>query len=174
MLKCLFSGWALAAVALAAVAGPVPSSDPAAIEAYRRLPYCRLAADGKRLAEEPCRRPPTRGFAARRAAPALPVPPSPTSPASPPLRPQLPAPGHEWHPTLAPRATPSAPMATLPSAPAGTSMPPVPPAVRPLNQCGIAGCRGADGTWYQPGAGDIVLDPSGRMCTRQGQWVHCQ
>jgi len=166
MLKCLMSGWSLAAVAVAAAAGPVPPSDPAAVEAYRRLPYCRLAPDGQRLAEEPCRRPPTRGFAERRAAPALPMP------SPPPSRPQAREPGHAWHPTLVPHAVPGTPIATGRAAPPGASALPVPP-VQPLNPCGIAGCRGADGTWYLPGAGDIVLDPSGRMCTRQGLWVHC-
>jgi hypothetical protein len=173
MFKSLFSGWVLAAAGVAAAvaaAGPVPPSDPAAIEAYRRLPYCRLAADGKRLAEQPCRRPPTRGFAERRAAPALPPQPWASS------RPQAHEPGHEWRPTLLPRAapaTPGTPIATGRAAPPGASVQPVAP-VQPLNPCGIAGCRGADGTLYLPGAGDIVLDPSGRMCTRQGQWVHCQ
>lgn len=184
MLKFLHVGVALAVMSVAAItaitaiAAPVPPTDPDGIEAYRRLPYCKLAPDGKRLAQEPCRRPPTRGFAARRAAPAFPPPPS--SPPSPPAQPQARAPAQEWHPTLVPRATPAmpataaAPIASWRAAPPGAAPQPVPPpAVQPLNQCGIAGCRGADGTLYRPGAGDIVLDPSGRMCTRQGQWVHC-
>ena len=70
------SALALSAPVLGAAwaAGPVAPSDPAAIEAYRRLPYCRLAPDGLRLANEPCRRPPTRSYTQRRAPPLLPAP----------------------------------------------------------------------------------------------------
>lgn len=184
MLNSLFCGVLLAASVLTAgatAAGPPASSassDRAAIEAYRRLPYCRLAPDGKRLAEEPCRRPPTRRFAERRAVPALPGQP----PAAP--RPPVLAPDDTWRPTLASPdvkaspanpSNPSAPVAALPPPSPGAVAPPVaPPAVQPLNHCGIAGCRGANGTLYQQGAGNIVLDPAGRLCTRHGDWVHCQ
>jgi hypothetical protein len=160
-LKCVFSGWLLAAAASAAAAAAEPHeaaapSDPAAIEAYRRLPYCRLAPDGRHLAEEPCRRPPTRGFAARRTVPV---------PFSSPLR-QAPA---------VPAATRAAPAAQpAPVVPPPVTLPTVPPpVVQPLNQCDSAGCRGGNGTLYQPGAGNILLDPAGRMCTQHGQWVHC-
>ncbi|MRV74151.1 hypothetical protein GJ700_20795 [Duganella sp. FT92W] len=170
MLKRLFSGWLLAvAVANVAAAAPVPPSDPAAIEAYRRLPYCRLAPDGKHLAEEPCRRPPTRGFAARRTVPAPAAASSRRLPEThdPVVAPQL--------PDDMVRPVPAVPPSIARVTPPAAVMPPVPPpAVQPLNQCDLAGCRGANGTLYQQGAGNIVLDPSGRMCTRQGQWVHCQ
>ncbi|GAB2872786.1 hypothetical protein GCM10027277_47580 [Pseudoduganella ginsengisoli] len=170
MMKCLAGGWLLAAAA--AVAGPVSPSDPAAIEAYRRLPYCRLAPDGKRLAEEPCRRPPTRSFAERRTAPLMPL--QPMRPHAAPHAAPHPAPRDEQLPaaTLAAPALPVAPAITLPPVP--PAPPAVLPPVQPLNQCDTAGCRGANGTLFQQGAGNIVLDPSGRMCTRQGQWVHCQ
>jgi hypothetical protein len=151
-----------------AAAPAFAQSDPAAIEAYRRLPYCRLAPDGRHLAQEPCRRPPTRGFAARRAAPALQAPLSPVPP---------PAASPDDAPTAMPSTARSIPAA--PAAPPAAALPPVPPPavpspVQPLNQCDLAGCRGAGGALYQQGAGNIVLDPSGRMCTRHGQWVHCQ
>ncbi|MBY0238354.1 MAG: hypothetical protein K2X55_03460 [Burkholderiaceae bacterium] len=178
MLKSLLFGAALMVVVVVAVtaAEPVRSADPVTLDAYRRLPYCRLTPDGQRLAEQPCRRPPTLSAVARRAASALTLPPPSSSSSSPSSPPQALEPGHASSPGLVSSSTPATPAAPLPSAPPASSarVPPlVPPSVQPLNQCGIAGCRSANGVLYQPGAGDIVLDPSGRMCTRSGQWVHC-
>ncbi len=160
-------------------ANPVAPSDPAAIEAYRRLPYCRLAPDGLRLAQEPCRRPPTRSYTQRRAAPLLPAPGARDDEgreaAASPGSPAIPAAQLHPAPPLVTLRPPSGPALTANSAIAPVApIAPAAPAVQPLNQCDIAGCRGANGTPYQKGAGNIVLDPAGRMCTRQGQWVHCQ
>jgi hypothetical protein len=166
-LPAVLAAWASSSVA----ADPVPPSDPAAIEAYRRLPYCKLAPDGKHLLKEPCRRPPTRSFEQRRAAQAE------AAKVGPPGRQALEQLEQEQQ---AERRLPP-PSSTLPmpvaAAPprAPAVPPPVPaPAVQPLNQCDVAGCRGANGALYQQGAGNILLDPSGRLCTRNGLSVQCQ
>lgn len=128
------------------------AADPG-LEAYRRLPYCRLAPDGLHLAVEPCRRPPTRTVAPRRSQ----------------LQP-LPAPasvkGQRALPAAVSLPVPPPPAYAVPSAPAA-------PSLQPLNPCDASGCRSSNGTPYAPGAGNILFDPSGRMCTRHGQWVQC-
>ncbi|SFU67046.1 hypothetical protein [Pseudoduganella namucuonensis] len=129
---------------LGLLAAGTAAEDGAALEAYRRLPVCALAPDGKRLLVEPCRRPPTKSPAQRRAVPSPPVVVAPLA---------RPAPG----PAVSPAPAPWIP----------------PPGVQPLNNCDMLGCRDAGGTPYRSGAGNIVLDPSGRMCSRQGAWVQC-
>lgn len=164
---CLLASCITAAAPAAAAADPLKPSDPAAIEAYRRLPYCKLAPDGKHLLSEPCRRPPTRSFEQRRSAQAGAArqgAPGPQAVAQ--LTREQRAVQHMLPPT-APMSPPRVPAVPIP--------PPVPPpAIQPLNQCDIAGCRGADGALYQQGAGNIMLDPSGRLCTRSGMSVQCQ
>ncbi|MES2260792.1 MAG: hypothetical protein V4724_19915 [Pseudomonadota bacterium] len=126
---------------------PDASGGAAATEAFRRLPLCSLAPDGKRLLVEPCRPAPSRNFTQRRAVPQtvlrMPPPPAPPAPS-----------GYAATPV-----TPPTPLA--------------PPPVQPLNNCIGGVCRGADGTPYQGGTGNVVLDPAGRLCSRNGAWVQC-
>lgn len=171
MLKPLISSCLWLALA-ASAADPVPPSTPAAIDAYRRLPFCQLAPDGRHLLKEPCRRPPTRSFEQRRAAEAQTVREGPPSRQE--VRQLEQEQQAERRLLPAPPVPSAAPSVAPPRAPAIPALPPVPaPAVQPLNQCDVAGCRGANGALYQQGAGNIVLDPSGRPCTRNGSFVQC-
>lgn len=168
---------ATATAVTAAAADPVQPSDPAAIAAYRRLPYCRLAPDGKHLLKEPCRRPPTRSFEQRRAAQAEAVKEGPPSRQAIEQLEQEQRAEQRAERRLLPHAPPVSATVLMPpavSAPRVPAMPAQPPAVQPLHQCDVAGCRGANGALYQQGAGNIMLDPSGRLCTRNGLSVQCQ
>ncbi|KQW88433.1 hypothetical protein ASC94_23705 [Massilia sp. Root418] len=132
---------------------PDASGGEAAAEAFRKLPVCSLAPDGKKLLVEPCRPAPSRNFTQRRSVPqtVLTMPPSQQS--------QQPLPQLSRPPATAYMPAP---------APA-----PVPaPAIRPLGTCDAAGCRDASGTRYQ-GTGPVLLDPAGRPCRTDGQWVQC-
>jgi hypothetical protein len=127
---------------------PDASGGEAAAEAFRKLPVCSLAPDGKKLLVEPCRPAPSRNFTQRRSVPQT-IQSMPPSQQAQPL-PQL-------------------------SRPPATAYMPVqvpPPATRPLGTCDAAGCRDASGTRYQ-GTGPVLLDPSGRPCRTDGQWVQC-
>lgn len=127
---------------------PDASGGAAAAEAFRKLPLCSLAPDGKRLLVEPCRPAPHKGDAPRRAVPQTVIKMPPSSVYTPPLRPSA------TMPTPAP----------LPS--------PLPQGIQPLRGCDGGGCRDANGTRYQ-GSGGVLLDPSGRPCRTDGNWVQC-
>jgi hypothetical protein len=122
---------------------PDASGGESAAEAFRKLPICSLAPGGKKLLVEPCRPAPSRNFAQRRHAEQAPLPQLARPPATANLPVPLPPPA-----TVAPSST------------------------RPLGPCDAAGCRDASGTRYQ-GTGPVVLDPSGRPCRTDGQWVQC-
>jgi len=122
---------------------PDASGGEAAAEAFRKLPVCSLAPGGKKLLVEPCRPAPARNFTQRREVPQ----------------------------TITPTPQLARPPATA-YTPAPVPAPVAPPATRPLGTCDAAGCRDASGTRYQ-GTGPVVLDPSGRPCRTDGQWVQC-
>ncbi|MET3132154.1 hypothetical protein AAKU55_002424 [Oxalobacteraceae bacterium GrIS 1.11] len=117
------------------------------------LPVCTLAPDGK-LAVEPCRPAPPKG--ARRAVPQIigrmpqqaPVP-----------APGLP-PAYGYRPPAAP-------------APASAPVPPGPQLPLPVLGCDLGGCRDPAGTRHDGGVGGATLDPSGRLCQRNGVWLQC-
>ena len=124
------------------------SGGPAAAEAFRKLPVCSLAPDGKHLLVEPCRPAPANSFAQRRSVPQTILRMPSSSANGPSTRP----------PALMPLPVPPAPVAG--------------PGIQPLRQCDAGGCRDANGTRYQ-GSGGVVLDPSGRACRTDGHWVQC-
>ncbi|CAN7495190.1 hypothetical protein LJR289_003356 [Pseudoduganella sp. LjRoot289] len=131
---------------------PDASGGAAAAEAFRKLPVCTLAPDGMRLAVEPCRPAPTQSFAQRRSVPQAIIAMPPSAARAPQYRP----------PTAMPAPSP------LPS-PLSS---PLPHAIQPLRGCDAGGCRDAGGTRYQ-GTGPVVLDPAGRPCRTDGNWVQC-
>lgn len=128
---------------------PDASGGAEAAAAFRRLPVCTLAPDGKRLLTEPCRPAPSRTPGQRRAVPQA--------------IDRVPPPSYGYRPPTAAPALPA------PPAPAvqGTTAP------QPILGCDAGGCRDAGGTRYQGGTGNVVLDPAGRQCTRNGAWVQC-
>jgi hypothetical protein len=126
---------------------PDASGGEAAAEAFRKLPVCSLAPDGKKLLVEPCRPAPSRNFTQRRSVPSQP------------------SQSQRGLPQLSP------PPATA-YVPAPAPVPLPAPAIRPLGPCDAAGCRDASGTRYQ-GTGPVLLDPAGRPCRTDGQWVQC-
>lgn len=165
-MKTLLLAGLLAAQAAWAQSPPTPQAPPAplprvvpdasggeaAAEAFRKLPVCSLAPDGKKLLVEPCRPAPSRNFTQRRAVPQSILTMPPSQPQQP--LPQLSRP----------------PAAAYVPAPLPGQVPA--PATRPLGTCDAAGCRDAGGTRYQ-GTGPVLLDPSGRPCRTDGQWVQC-
>jgi hypothetical protein len=155
-----------------------PANDNAA---YARLPVCKLAPDGRRLAVEPCRTAP-----AQRPMPRRPVPhqeyPEPRMGIQEAPRPELTIPAA----TLEPRSPyPAAPVPPAVNgqaarspyvAPApGTFAAPPPGPTRPSPATCVGGvCRDATGAPYTGGGGTGVLkSPTGRMCTSTGGFIRC-
>jgi hypothetical protein len=143
---------------------------PVSTDEYRKLPECRLSADGKRLLVEPCRTAPPRKNMPRRPVPLTVTPTPRIAPA--------PDPSLSWAPVLGrrdPLAAPGA-LARLPRAgaaglPAPAAPLPGPSAPVPVT-CDAGGCRDAGGNYY-PGAPGQVVSPSGRVCSHNGVWMTC-
>jgi len=161
-------------LALAAgLSGPAAGAE--SLEEYRRLPECRLSADGKHLLQEPCRTAPARKNMPRRPVP-LNVTPTPRiAPA--------PDPSLTWAPVLTkrdPHAAPTAiaqlPRAGQPALPPGAILPPATPLPGPSApipvQCDAGGCRDASGTYYHGPPGQVI-SPSGKVCSQSGGWMTC-
>ncbi|WP_342120560.1 hypothetical protein [Pseudoduganella sp. OTU4001] len=147
-----------------------PAGSAPSLEEYRRLPECRLSADGKRLLQEPCRTAPARKNMPRRPVPQAITPTPRIAPA--------PDPSLTWAPVLTPRdpsATPNAiaqlPRAGRPALPAGTAPLPGPSAPIPVI-CDAGGCRDSSGTYYHGGQGQVI-SPTGRVCSNNGVWMTC-
>jgi hypothetical protein len=154
-------------LALAAGLSGAPAATPS-LEEYRRLPECRLSADGKRLLQEPCRTAPARRDMPRRPVPQIVTPTPRIAPA--------PDPSLSWAPVLAPRA-PAAPsaMAQLPRAgrAATPSAAPLPGPSAPIPvQCDAGGCRDPAGIYYHGPPGQVT-SPTGRVCSHNGVWMTC-
>lgn len=148
---------------LLALAGgaSAPAASASSIEAYRQLPVCQLAPDGRRLLREPCRTAPPRAAMPRRPVPQIITPTPPVAAA--------PDPRLSWAPIL----TPAAPLAPAPgvlrAAPAGSS--PGPSAPIPVT-CDAGGCRDPSGAYYHGPPGQVI-GPAGRVCTHNGVWMTC-
>lgn len=163
-------------LALAAgLSGPAAGAESISTEEYRRLPECRLSADGKRLAQEPCRTAPARKNMPRRPVPLVVTPTPRIAPA--------PDPSLSWAPVLSrrdPLAAPSAvaqlPRAGQPALPPGATLPPATPLPGPSAPipvtCDAGGCRDASGTYYHGAAGQVT-SPGGRVCSHNGVWMTC-
>jgi hypothetical protein len=161
-------------LALAAgLSGPAPSAP--SLEEYRRLPECRLSADGRRLLQEPCRTAPARKDMPRRPVPLIVTPTPRIAPA--------PDPALTWAPTLtrrdplaAPAAIAQLPRAGRPALAPGAILPPATPLPGPglpvPVQCDAGGCRDASGTYYHGPPGQLV-SPSGKACSQAGGWMTC-
>ncbi len=136
--------------AMPALAGAGPAAVPATASAelrdYANLPVCKLSADGKRLAVEPCR----------------------TAPARVPM-PRRPVPQIIQRMPLVKQA-PQVAMPAMPPSPRTPLYPPNAPQV--LNGCGPAGCNDASGTHLNTGPGTVIM-PSGKTCSRNGAVVQC-
>lgn len=147
-----------------------PAAGAESLEEYRKLPECRLSADGKRLLQEPCRTAPARKNMPRRPVP-LNVTPTPRiAPA--------PDPSLTWAPVLTrrdPLAPPSViaqlPRAGQPTLPAPATPLPGPSAPIPVI-CDAGGCRDGNGTYYHGPPGQVI-SPSGRVCSSNGVWMTC-
>ncbi|MGW8391202.1 hypothetical protein [Pseudoduganella sp. HUAS MS19] len=161
-------------LALAAgLAGPAAGAP--SLEEYRRLPECRLSADGQRLLREPCRTAPVRKNMPRRPVPLTVTPTPRIAPA--------PDPSLTWAPILTrrdPHAAPTA-IAQLPRAgqaalAPGAVLPPAPPLPGPSApipvQCDAGGCRDTSGTYYHGPPGQLV-SPGGKVCSQSGGWMTC-
>jgi hypothetical protein len=148
----LLAAWLLASPVLA---------QTSARDAYAKLPLCRLAADGKHLAVEPCRTAPTQRNLARRPVPQLSVPMP---------RMAAPAPSVVWGPVLTSPGRSSLPAVGAAPVPAAPSLP-GPGAPLPVT-CDAGGCRDSHGTYY-PGNG-VLVSPTGKMCSNNGVWMQFQ
>lgn len=127
-------------------ADPAPA---AGTDAYAKLPVCKLSADGKRLAVEPCRTAPA----------AVPMPRRPV-----PLTVQQ-MPRNKLAPQVAmPAPQPSTPIETL-MRPPGTPIPAI--------GCTAGGCYDASGVRHNTGPGGTTITPAGKLCQRQGAWLQC-
>ena len=130
-------------------AAPAGTRTGAQGDAYARLPVCKLSADGKRLAVEPCRTAPA----------AVPMPRRPV-----PLTIQ-PMPPNQRAPQVAmPGAQPSTPIETL-MQPPGTPIPAI--------GCTAGGCYDPSGARHNAGPGGTTITPAGKLCQRQGAWLQC-
>jgi len=137
---------------------------------YRKLPECRLSADGRHLAQEPCRTAPARQAMPRRPVPQIVTPTPRIAPA--------PDPSLTWAPILSkrdPLAAPTAiaqlPRAGVPGVPAPSSTVPGPSAPIPVI-CDAGGCRDSSGTYYHGPPGQVI-SPSGRVCSSNAAWMTC-
>ena len=117
-----------------------------AADDYAKLPVCKLSADGKSLAVEPCRTAPAK----------VPMPRRPV----PQIIQRMP------QPQPAAKLT----MPTSPPLPAldGIVKPPV-----PTTSCDAAGCYGANGVRYNSLGAGAVVTPSGKVCNRSGAIIQC-
>lgn len=161
-------------LALAAgLQGPAAGAD--SLEEYRRLPECRLSADGKRLLVEPCRTAPARKAMPRRPVPQIVTPTPRIAPA--------PDPSLTWAPVLTrrdPSAPPSAlaqlPRAGVPALPPGAGAPPATPLPGPSAPipviCDAGGCRDPSGIYHHGPPGQVT-SPTGRVCSHNGVWMNC-
>ena len=123
--------------------------NPAEADAYARLPVCKLSADGKRLAVEPCRTAPA----------AVPMPRRPV-----PLTLQR-MPTNKLAPQVAmPAGQPSTPIETL-MRPPGTPTPAI--------GCTAGGCYDAAGVRHNTGPAGTTITPAGKLCHLQGGWLQC-
>lgn len=159
---------ALVLVLLIGLQGPAAGAD--SLDEYRRLPECRLSADGKRLLVEPCRTAPARKDMPRRPVPQTITPTPRIAPA--------PDPSLTWAPVLTrrdPHAAPSA-VAQLPRAGRAAPSPAITPLPSPSAPipviCDAGGCRDAGGVYYHGPAGQVT-SPTGRVCSHNGVWMTC-
>lgn len=143
---------ALIVMLLAGVAHAAPDSAPASptdLQAYAKLPVCKLSEDGKRLAVEPCRTAPAK----------VPMPRRPVTQ----IIQRMP------RSTAAPQvAMPSMP----PSQPLETLLHP-PGAPTPVTGCGAGGCYAPNGVFLNNAGPGTALSPSGKLCNRSGAWIQC-
>lgn len=128
---------------------PDASGGAAAAEAFRKLPVCSLAPDGRKLLVEPCRPAPSRNFTQRRSTP-LTLQPMPRAPVAPPV------------------ASPAIP----PTQSLDTLMRP-PGAPVPLLSCDPGGCFDTSGARHNNAGSGSSITPSGKLCNRNGAWLQC-
>jgi hypothetical protein len=146
----------LAANMSLSTAAAAPASEPASqpapppdLQAYAKLPVCKLSEDGKRLAVEPCRTAPAK----------VPMPRRPVTQII----------------QRMPRST-AAPQVAMPAMPPSQPLESLlqrPGAPTPVNGCGAGGCYDAGGVLRGAAAPGTVLGPSGKLCNRSGAWVQC-
>ncbi|CDG84633.1 hypothetical protein GJA_4023 [Janthinobacterium agaricidamnosum NBRC 102515 = DSM 9628] len=113
----------------------------------QEMPVCALdPADSGKLLAEPCR-------------------------PAPPLRPRRSVsqvigrmPAQTLPPVYGERG-PASPAFTIPQ-------PGVPAAPVPANSCDLGGCNGVNGVRYN-GSGNLMFDPNGHICHRNGAFVQC-
>jgi hypothetical protein len=147
--------------------------DKASIEAYARLPVCRLTPDGRKLAVEPCRTAPPKRPMPRRPVPQA-IEPTPR------LAVPQPMPRAGDGPVLPLVLTPRPPVTAAPPSlsvnppPGAFAAPPPGPSAPMPALCGAGGCRdAATGTFYG-GAPGVTVSPSGRQCiTSSSGLVQC-
>jgi hypothetical protein len=143
------------------------------IEAYARLPVCKLTPDGRKLAVEPCRTAPAKRPMPRRPVPlAVEAMPRMAEPAT---LPPAAAPGPVLPLVLEPRppAAPIAPSLSTTPAPGAFAAPPPGPGPLLPATCGAGGCRDTNGTFYG-GAPGVSVAPNGRQCvTSANGLVQC-
>ena len=136
---------------LAAAQSPAPAAAKPASELrdYASLPVCKLSADGKHLAVEPCRTAPAR----------VPMPRRPV--------PQI----IQRMPVV--KQAPQVAMPAMPPSPSLQTLLNPPNAPQAVNGCGPTGCNDASGTHLnQAGPGTVIM-PSGKTCSRNGAVVQC-
>lgn len=128
---------------------PDASGGEAAAEAFRKLPVCSLAPDGRKLLVEPCRPAPARNVTQRRAVP-LTIQPLPRASVPPPV--------------ALPAIPPTQPLDAL-------MRPPGSPV--PLLSCDPAGCFDTSGARHNNAGSGASVSPSGKLCQRNGAWLQC-
>jgi hypothetical protein len=148
----LLTAASLSATAAMMGAASEPASEPAPpadLQAYAKLPVCKLSDDGKRLAVEPCRTAPAK----------VPMPRRPVTQII----------------QRMPRST-AAPQVAMPSTPPSQSLDSLthpPGAPIPVSGCGPGGCHAPNGALLNNAGPGAVLGPSGKLCNRSGAWVQC-
>jgi hypothetical protein len=165
----------LALLLLLPVLLPAQAAGPAQpgrgdIEAYAKLPVCKLTPDGRRLAVEPCRTAPPKRPMPRRPVP-LAVEPMPRM-AEPAALPPPAASGPVLPLVLEPRQ-PAPSISNIPAPGAFAAPPPGPGPLTPAT-CGAGGCRDSNGTFYGGPPGSVSVAPNGRQCvTSSAGFVQC-
>lgn len=171
----------LALILLVPVLLPLPAAaQQPGIEAYTKLPVCRLAPDGRKLAVEPCRTAPPKRPMPRRPVP-LAVEPMGRMAEPPAVAPPPVAPGPVLPLVLEPRQpVPALPPSVLPPsvsnnpAPGAFAAPPPGPGPLVPAHCGAGGCRDINGTFYGGAPGSVTVAPNGRQCvTSASGLVQC-
>jgi len=152
-------------ILLALAAGPsAPAASAISTDEYRKLPECRLSADGKRLQQEPCRTAPARKNMLRRPVPLIVTPTPRIAPA--------PDPALTWAPILGKR-DPHAPPPAIAQWPRAGQPAPTPGPSAPIPViCDAGGCRDASGAYYHGPPGQVI-SPSGRVCSSNAGWMTC-